>query len=595
MANRQVNTNRNLRGRGRGTHETSRNLSGKGRGTRETSRQSGTLDLNTFFGSRNRRRLNPQLNSNYTPDALNGMPSRNEADQIATIISVLFTEPFNISVVPARLGGLIFALAEKPIVKHIYAYEVNLKTMLSNNLSSYGMTNGVTITTNYQQEDASVLLMDLIADPQLDFVQIMATTTFPVYAIRVQSNHAPIRHPGYTCSSENTGNPTTKLLLCTLNSEEVSTSQPLDLGVDPDWLNNLILFLDNILARVSDSPKDRVAYFNEENINYWIQAFTNPTIDPNYNYEVLEMIGDRVMKFAFADYLTQRIPRINESQLSELQNYYLSTLPQAKIARKLGFTAQIRVVGSVKEKILEDVLEAFFGALFRVSENVMGGLGYYNVFMILVTLYQDEPIEQQLEVVKRGRKKTVFLQGLAKLGFNKVGIEGGTEKCNCTCHGSNPDIITNFFQGDEGVVFTITLSRRVLDFFQTHGIRLNPLIGRGTGASKKAAETEAYGEALGILTEQGVTPEWMEEQKEILAFNRPEYLPYLATARARLQREGYVRMTFSNLPSTNSTKECVIQLIGYTEDGTAGVLATSETCDLRTGRIEVLRRYAEGK
>ncbi len=536
-------------------------------------------DLNAYFGPRNNRRFNPQVNTNYTLAELDKMPTRKEADEITNIVTSLFEEPFSLSLAPAGLGGLVFSLAESPRIAKIFVSEPNnnLRQLLNNNLRGYALTNKVVVSPDYQREEASVLLLDLIEDPTLDIVNTINTGTFPVYVFRVVSDYTPLQHEGYECSLEKTGNPKTSLLVCSQVAQEEQPQEEEEGGLDVDeaWLDDLIKFLDTILARIIPSKEERQEYFREDLLAYWIQAFTNETVDPNFNYESLEMIGDRFMKASFADYLSQRINRINESQLTELQNYYLTTIPQSNLARSLGFGPHIRVVGEVKAKTLEDVLEAFIGALFRVSEEVAGGRGYYNVFTMMVSFYKDEPIEKQLNVVKGGRDKTVFIQSLAKLRLNPA-IEDDYDENNMK-H------------------FTLTLTTRAREFFESHGMIVPKVIAHGIGNSKRAAENNAYSEALALLREKGMTPEWIEEQRTIFAFDRPEYQAYLPTARARLEREGFTKMTFSTPVSTTTTRQCVVQLIGHRPNGTQQILASVEACDQRAGRIEVLRLYASGK
>ena len=540
-------------------------------------------DLASYFGPRNRHRFNPQINTNYTLEALEKAPTRKEADEITTIITSLFDQPFSVSLAPGGLGSLVFSLAESPRIAKIFVSEPNnnLRQLLNNNLRGYALTNKVVVSTDYQREESSVLVLDLIEDPTLDIANTIKAGKFPVYAFRVVSDYTPIRHQGYECSLEQTGNPKTNLLICSALGEEqveehVEEGGALD--VDEAWLENLITFLDGVLTRIIPSKEDREAYFREDLLAFWIQAFTHQTIDPNFNYEVMEMLGDRSMKFGFADYLIQRIAKITESQLTELQNYYLTTIPQSNLARSLGFASHIRIVGEVKAKVLEDVLEAFFGSLFRVSEEVAGGRGYYNVFSMIVSLYKEEPLEKQLQVVKAGRDKTVFEQSLAKLRLNP-----------------KTELIRDFYDENGMTHFTLTLSTRAREFFESYGMIIPKVIAHGIGNSKRAAENNAYSEALSILREKGMTPEWIEQQRSIFAFDRPEYQPYLPTARARLEREGFTKMTFSTPVSTTTTRQCVVQLIGHRPNGTQQILATIEACDQRSGRTEVLRLYATGK
>lgn len=541
--------------------------------------QGSSLDINKYFGVRNGQRFNPQLNVNYTLPALQIAAMRKEADVISSQITSLFEQPFTIGVLPGGLGDLVFSLAESPLVAKIFIIEPDaaLQQLLNNNLRGYHLTHKAQITSDFQDEAITILLIDTIKDPTITVANLLNEQHL-TYAIRVTANYQAPDNPNYDYTFLGTDNPATQLLLCSpLASEEEILPQP---EVDQVWLDDLLVWLDTLLAKIIPSQEERLPYFAEQHLSYWVDAFTDESIDPNYNYEVLEMLGDRFMKASFADYLIQRIPKITERELTELQNHYLKTIPQSKLARDLGFAPHIRVVGDVKVKALENVLEAFFGALFRVSEDVGGGLGYYNVFSMIVALYQDEPFETKKEEVKAGIEKTVFEQTIiAKLHFKR-----------------EIDLIFNYYNDDRIFHFTITLSRRAREYFEGQGIILPNIIGDGVGTSKTAAEYDAYTKALALFRQKGVTPEWVEAQREILVFTKPRFQPYLATARARLQREGFIQMTFSSPSSTANANSCVVQLIGHRKNGTRQILATVESCVKKTdAEVEVLRLYAEGK
>jgi hypothetical protein len=525
---------------------------------------------NDYFGIRNKHKFGPKAGTNYTTASLRTSATRREADTIAGHITGLFADPFAISLYPAGFGDLIFALAENSNVVTIYTDEpdYNNHQMLQNNLRSYDLGKKVQVGKDYQREEASILLLDLVKDPNYDLITTLNEAKFPAYALRTVLNYPLPVHPGYMCTLEVTNNPQTQLILCT--PQEAVTS------VDDEYIAGLKSFIDQLLAKIISNPQEREEYFTPERMSEWINAFTNKTFDAQSNYEVHEMLGDRAMKFAFAYYLIQRIPGITEEQLTDLQNYFLTKIPQSQLAKDLGFGEYIRTMGGVKTDMLEDVLEAFFGALFVISEDVKGGLGFFNTFSMLVALYKNIPFEEEINIVRGGRKKTVFVQTLSGLGLDPV-----TE---------------NIY--DEGGVYyaELSLSPRNIRYFSEFGITLPRVIAKTTGTSKANTTMKAYSEALDLLRSKGVTPDWVKEQKEIRAFNRPEFQPYLATARTRLAREGFEKMEFHRPTSASTTHECIAQLIGIRPDGSKEILASTQVCtNYREGKIQVLRAYAEGK
>ena len=549
---------------------------------RTTQRTNPMLDLSSYFGPRNNNRFVQRSGSNYTTQALERMENRKEADNIAQTILSLFKDPLNISIYPGGIGGVIFALAEDPNVVKIYVSEpnANLQKMLLNNIRGYNLAGKIEVTSNYLQPDSSVAYIDIVKDPKFDIATFLQDQDFPLFVFRVPANYQAGEHPNRDCEMVETGNPDTALLICQIVGQEITpeeetTNVPV-LDVDEEYLSTFIPFIDTLISKIIPDSPDREAYLQNNFLTYWVQSFTSKTVDPQFNYEVMEMLGDRLMKAAFADYIIQRISNITESQLTELQNYYLVKTQQGPLAQRLGMGNYIRTVGDVTVNLLEDVLEAFFGALFRVSEEVAGGLGYYNVFQMIVAFYGQEPIEEQLQVVKGGTSKTIVVQTFPRLHLDRP--------------------IENSFRTAEGLTeFTLTLKPSAREFFEGMGITLPPVIGRGRGKSKRAAENTAYTEALNLLRQRGISEQWIEEQRNIIAFDRPEYQQYLPMARERLQREGYVRMSFSSPPATTTTYECIVQLMGERANGKKEVLASTQACKIQQGRVEVLRKYANGE
>ena len=92
------------------------------------------------------------------------------------------------------------------------------------------------------------------------------------------------------------------------------------------------------------------------------------------SYERLEYLGDSVLKLIISQYLFHRYPSENEGFMTKLKTKIENKTSLAHLAKMIGLgqhmiiSAQIEEsVGRTSEKILEDVFEAFFGALFLDS------------------------------------------------------------------------------------------------------------------------------------------------------------------------------------------------------------------------------------
>lgn len=102
----------------------------------------------------------------------------------------------------------------------------------------------------------------------------------------------------------------------------------------------------------------------------WLRALTHGSHASDEDYERLEFLGDRVLGLVIAEWLfeAQVGP---EGKLSLRLNALVSRKTCAKIARKLGLSAHIRLGKQAREdggadstNILGDVMEALLGAAF---------------------------------------------------------------------------------------------------------------------------------------------------------------------------------------------------------------------------------------
>lgn len=562
--------------------------------------------MQKYFGIRNQVQFTPKKGMNYTPEALKTMPTRKEANEIAQIISS-YVSPFTISVFPGGLGGVIFALSKKAEIIFVTEPDPNLERILENNIRQYKFKN-VEITS--EEEPTTFLYVDTFKSPDADIALLLEETEYPYYAFRVANNFDLLEYSGFECHLHTLNE--NALFVCqrlpespeevyeelSNNSEEAihpfsnaerldsdveyerhpflykgieNETGPLAYGVTPEYLEGFIVYIRGLLERVIDNPDE---YLTPKYIPIWIQAFTSKTVNPKVNYEVLEMVGDRLMKFALADYLTQRIPGITEAQLTGIQNHYLSKPEQNILGRKFGMDKWIRIEGEMTVSAVEDITESFFGALFRISEDIAGGLGYYNSFQMLISLYQDVPFEEEAKKLEKGKAKTRVIQSLKGLHIEPI---------------------VNTYEENRIYHSTISLPTRAIEFFEGKGLIMPRILGKGKSGSKRPAEFAAYEKAWDTLQKRGMTDEWLERERNIIAFSAPELQPYLPTARERLEREGYINMTFSIPQSTATEHHYVVQLIGHRPDGTKSILATANVRKTEEGKLEVLKKYASGE
>lgn len=110
------------------------------------------------------------------------------------------------------------------------------------------------------------------------------------------------------------------------------------------------------------------------NYSLYKEAFTHPSINvgerKTIDYQRLEFVGDSVLGTVIATLSYQHYPNLQEGPLTRLRSSLVNTTNLAKLALSFKFENYIKVGHSFKgdiaksDKILEDVFEAFIGALY---------------------------------------------------------------------------------------------------------------------------------------------------------------------------------------------------------------------------------------
>jgi ribonuclease-3 len=122
--------------------------------------------------------------------------------------------------------------------------------------------------------------------------------------------------------------------------------------------------------------------FNKTNSNY-----NNIIPIQKLSYERLEYLGDAIIKPIITKYIYDRYPDQQEGFMSKLRTKIESTETLSKFCKTIGFDEYILLSRELEENnnryndknILEDVFEAFIGALYIDGEN-KEGFGYiYNL------------------------------------------------------------------------------------------------------------------------------------------------------------------------------------------------------------------------
>ena len=112
------------------------------------------------------------------------------------------------------------------------------------------------------------------------------------------------------------------------------------------------------------------------NLSLYQLAFTHTSVNASgksigKDYERLEFMGDAFISMVVADLVFQLHPEWSQGELSKTRAKFVQTISLVKIAKELNLAAFVTIGPSIKrdmveqsDKILEDIFEAFVGAIY---------------------------------------------------------------------------------------------------------------------------------------------------------------------------------------------------------------------------------------
>jgi dsRNA-specific ribonuclease len=355
-----------------------------------------------------------------------------------------------------------------------------------------------------------------------------------------------------------------------------------------EWEEALKTFLDATLKPILPDKKDRQKYLTEEAMDTWSAAFTHISVDPRqgYNYEVLEYLGDRALKWAFGKYINRRFPELDQDGLTGVETTYMSKTFQPIFAKRMGLAKYALLAGSyVPDDVQEDLFEAFMGALEKVSDQIVDGLGIINIYNFIVYFFNG--YEFDLRGESGGIAKTRFTQIFTR--FDVPGepsmIEGMTEW-----------IVTG--DGGEGI-YTIQATPKMIKLLGSKkpgrgfNIQLkSKILGQAQGQREKEVEKVAYQQALKTLRSYGITPETAKAMKQQADFFEPSIMPLVPALRKKLEAEGLSVAFFTTSKQKKTSTKRTISLNAEDEDGVSHRLG-SITIEAGDDYTEAKRKLVE--
>lgn len=210
-----------------------------------------------------------------------------------------------------------------------------------------------------------------------------------------------------------------------------------------------------------------------KNEQYYLEALTHSSYAHEVNtpiykdYQKLEFVGDAVFQLVAAELVYKKYPSMQEGELTKLRSKLVRTESFAKLGRELDIHNMMYLGHGEekdrgqKDKIIEDVVEAFIGALFV-------DLGYNKARLVArnwLNKILNEIDQEDVEDYKSKLQELIQSDSREPLKYELLYTEGK----------------------DNNKIFYYRVSHD------------NVILGEGKGRSKKQAEQHAAKEALSKL------------------------------------------------------------------------------------------------
>jgi len=367
-----------------------------------------------------------------------------------------------------------------------------------------------------------------------------------------------------------------------------------------EWVDSLRNFVYRSLQSIIPDDKERLLYVGDDEMKHWIKAFTHDTLvnDSRKNNDVLEFIGDKAINLCFTDYVTEMFKKstMGSSHYTNLNSQYMSETSnfQGILAKRLGlmkyivYNPVLQGVGPLKS-IEKDSIEAFMGALFRVSDEIAAkkfkvkvskGTGYHNCYNLLVFLMSEDKIDAN--IASRVPKQQIK-QFFTKF---KTSMKDDTE-FNIN-EDSNPVTIALKPSQME------FLNRKLIEQGKNANIFQNPLLATiPYETDKQDAIDKAYETAVNELAKHGINVEWAKDVRDQMYLEATGVKEHVAATWQKIKRTELEKWAYNKTPtekrdpvtkiyfrmptklnSYNRDLKGYIELIGETAKGNTKILSS---------------------
>jgi len=155
------------------------------------------------------------------------------------------------------------------------------------------------------------------------------------------------------------------------------------------------------------SPNMMLSYFDDQVSRDWVGFQPKP-------YEILEFLGDSILSSVITDYMIERYPDQDEEFLTKLKTQFVRGTNLCILSKRLGFNRYLLLSRKAEQQglrqnndILEDVLEAFIGAIFNDFGRHAVAFGICKDFIVRL-------MERYLNINQMARRKNNYKDQLLR-------------------------------------------------------------------------------------------------------------------------------------------------------------------------------------
>jgi len=528
---------------------------------------------------------NPKNGINYTSALLSEAPTFDEVQRFAHEISKRLIDKvkYAIDLTPG-VGATDVALMNLKRLDGIYAFASNALDagILEKNLKYVGLDESINVQSDFTPDIVSDILPESVV--VIDSSDILMFSDLPnileglkkaeLIAIRSSQKIRQADLAGFISKAFNdVPSGSTFYFLTYFQWDEQKRKE---------WRKNLKTFLKGFLSQFVDDENLVGQMLTKPSMDLYETAFTTEAVNPEFNSEKIEMLGDSFLDNCILDYLFERIPNISKGQANELKSLLVRKNFLGKLAVKLSLSEYVLTFKTTKHTN-EDVFESFMGATATICKKILPGLNFIVCYAFVEWVYNDVPMDTA-ENLPTAPAITWVPQSFIKLGF------GNTK---------NPQVFVDESPDPHNplsTVSTVYISDATLKTLKKYGLNLNTTtLGVASDVDKKASKQNAYYEAYDLLRNAGMTKEWLDKTANRLIFERPTIAPYYKDAMKKAKSLGYVDISFVNSSAQSSYGNQISSLVGITKEGTKKRLAVGQGIDRNESMGLAIQNFVQNK